>query len=417
MKHRASYWTTTLAAFAAAAGTAELWRIVPPLPGRLDFVLLLALELAFVAFSLVAAGGLVCLWRDARVVSGKGDLLALSAAPTRGLLARLGLRSLLGRAPRPGDCVQVRALDEILATLDVDGTLDGLPFMPEMRAYCGRTFRVHRRIDKVNDMRHKTGLRRMHDAVTLTAVRCSGAAHGGCQAACQILWKDRWLERVPAPRAQLPGNARAERLGRDPRGDPVDVSAEAPPQLVDDRDRAYICQMTRVWEASHPMSPHDPRQLLRPLLCGNVRFTDWTLVLLTRLFRRVQAWRGGAGFPYMPPSPASGATPPSTLQLQPAERVEVLGREAIASTLVKSRNRGLWFDADMVRFCGRRAVVHRRVERVIHESTGKMVVMKTPSIVLEDVIATGEYLRLCPQHEYIFWREAWLRRTDGERAC
>jgi hypothetical protein len=199
------------------------------------------------------------------------------------------------------------------------------------------------------------------------------------------------------------------------REDPIDAFAETSPRHTDDGDRAYVCQMTRVWEASHPMSAHDPRQLLRPLLCGNVRFADWMLVLLTRLFRRVQAWRGGAGFPYMPPSPASGATPGSTLLLQPGERVEVLGRETIASTLVKSRNRGLWFDADMVRFCGRDAVVHRRVERVIHESTGKMVVMKTPSIVLEDVIATGEYLRLCPQHEYIFWREAWLGRTDGNR--
>ena len=31
------------------------------------------------------------------------------------------------------------------------------------------------------------------------------------------------------------------------------------------------------------------------------------------------------------------------------------------------------------------------------------------SVVLRDVVATGEFLRLCPQHEQIFWREAWLR--------
>jgi hypothetical protein len=38
-----------------------------------------------------------------------------------------------------------------------------------------------------------------------------------------------------------------------------------------------------------------------------------------------------------------------------------------------------------------------------------MVVMKTPCVILDNVVATGEFLRLCPQHEYIFWREIWLR--------
>ena len=34
---------------------------------------------------------------------------------------------------RVGELVEVRSEDEILATLDVDGELEGLPFMPEMR--------------------------------------------------------------------------------------------------------------------------------------------------------------------------------------------------------------------------------------------------------------------------------------------
>ena len=38
---------------------------------------------------------------------------------------------------RPGDLVEVKSADEILATLDADGTLDHLPFMPEMVEFCG----------------------------------------------------------------------------------------------------------------------------------------------------------------------------------------------------------------------------------------------------------------------------------------
>ena len=97
--------------------------------------------------------------------------------------------------------------------------------------------------------------------------------------------------------------------------------------------------------------------------------------------------------------------------LRAGDRVQVRSKDEIARTLVNGRNKGLWFDRDMIRFCGRPAIVRRRVNRIIHEGTGKMVVLKTPCLALEGVIATGEFLRLCPQHEYIFWREAWLARS------
>ena len=50
---------------------------------------------------------------------------------------------------RPGDLVEVKSADEILATLDADGTLDHLPFMPEMVEFCGKRFRVSRRVGRM----------------------------------------------------------------------------------------------------------------------------------------------------------------------------------------------------------------------------------------------------------------------------
>ena len=38
----------------------------------------------------------------------------------------------------------------------------------------------------------------MHNTVHLRRTRCDGAAHGGCQAACLLFWKEAWLERVEA---------------------------------------------------------------------------------------------------------------------------------------------------------------------------------------------------------------------------
>ena len=48
----------------------------------------------------------------------------------------------------PGDLVEVLSADQILRTLDAEGTLDHLPFMPEMVEFCGKRFTVSKRVLK-----------------------------------------------------------------------------------------------------------------------------------------------------------------------------------------------------------------------------------------------------------------------------
>jgi hypothetical protein len=79
--------------------------------------------------------------------------------------------------------------------------LDNLPFMPEECCSCGRTLSVGNRADKAWGG-YRWGVRRMTDVVHRSSVRCDGAEHGGCQAACLIYWKEAWLERIE------PGSAR-----------------------------------------------------------------------------------------------------------------------------------------------------------------------------------------------------------------
>ncbi|MGH7606343.1 MAG: hypothetical protein ACREME_03305, partial [Gemmatimonadales bacterium] len=67
----------------------------------------------------------------------------------------------------PGEWVQVRSKDEIERTLDADGRNRGLSFDPEMVPYCGRTFRVLRRVERIVD--EQTGQMR----------RISGGGGGG----------------------------------------------------------------------------------------------------------------------------------------------------------------------------------------------------------------------------------------------
>ena len=53
---------------------------------------------------------------------------------------------------RAGEWIEVRSKEEILQTLDKNGRLDKLPFMPQMFEYCGRRFRVVQ--TSAQDLRH-----------------------------------------------------------------------------------------------------------------------------------------------------------------------------------------------------------------------------------------------------------------------
>ena len=65
----------------------------------------------------------------------------------------------------------------------------------------------------------------------------------------------------------------------------------------------------------------------------------------------------------------------------------------------------------MIRYSGGSYRVRDRVSRMVHEGTGELLVLKTPSILLDQVHAIGGTL-LIPQEEFLFWREIWLERLS-----
>ncbi|MEM3697171.1 MAG: hypothetical protein QXQ94_06700 [Candidatus Bathyarchaeia archaeon] len=95
---------------------------------------------------------------------------------------------------KPGEFVEVKSIKEILKTLDSRGRNRGLEFMPEMLKYCGKRFRVFKRVDKMIDATGR--IRPIHNTVILDGVTCDGSAHRGCQKTCFCLWREIWLKRV-----------------------------------------------------------------------------------------------------------------------------------------------------------------------------------------------------------------------------
>ena len=80
---------------------------------------------------------------------------------------------------------------------------------------------------------------------------------------------------------------------------------------------------------------------------------------------------GGRPYPFVSGKLEKGETPTAKLDLRPGELVRVKSKEEIEATLDHSNhNRGLSFDGEMVRYCGRTARVRARVNRIVDEHTG-----------------------------------------------
>jgi len=345
---------------------------------------------------LVALGGMVVLHRDRREERG---LPYVPARPRERVMSPILLALRRSLSPRarllPGELAEVRSLPEILATLDERGCLDGLPFMPEMTAYCGHRFPVHRRVDKVWEYAHATGMRRFHDAVLLETLRCDGQSHGGCQSSCQLIWKEAWLK---------PAGTEGARAS----GPPRELDLAAHTQIMVEGKPRYVCQMTEIERAStDKIRSWNLRHYWRDLVTGNIRPAPLLVAVGIRLFNGAQ-WRlRGPLWPVIQPA-HSEASPHQELGLQPGQLVRVKSKRAIEATLNrKLRNRGLEFGQDMLFCCGGSYRVRARVHRVVHEGTGELLVLKTPSILLEEANANGGNI-LTPQNEFFFWREIWL---------
>lgn len=325
-----------------------------------------------------------------------------------------------------GDRVEVRSAAEIFATLDQNGERESLPFMPEMLQFCGHQFTVHKVAHKLCDTIGSSGFRRMENAVHLTGVRCDGLAHGGCQAGCLLYWKTDWLKPASSPaESSLASSPPAESAAPAPppaRMLPVLSAASRGPAAPDGAE-TYRCQSTELLRAAPEALPvRNLGQYVQDVRSGNAG-VGWTIrAFLVALFnryqdisrRRLPPWlrfRGGMRWGFL--RGRATRTPTAHTDLKPGELVRIKSKRDILQTLNGDLlNRGLGFDVEMTRFCGRTARVERRVEKIIDEKTGRMLQMRNPCIVLEGVVCEGAYSVNCPRSIYAYWRELWLERVE-----
>jgi hypothetical protein len=338
-----------------------------------------------------------------------------------------------------GDWVEVRSKEEILRTLDSNGQLDGMPFMPEMFAFCGKRLQVYKRAHKTCDTVFPVRGRRVDHAVHLET-RCDGSAHGGCQASCLIFWKEAWLKPIDQgdlENAVVRAGANAKQMGpKSTTSGCSEAAVIARARTLDPHsgELVYACQATRLPYATTDLAWWDIRQYLEDYRSGNV--TLWQIICGGVYFLYYGLSRAGLGvgrpmrwfydkfhvlwrgtpFPRKAGMiPEGEPTPVMTLNLQPGELVRIKSYPEILQTLnTRNQNRGLYFDAEEVPYCGGTYRVLRRIAKIINERTGSLQEMKTPCVILDSVICRSRYSEcrlFCPRGIYPYWREIWLERA------
>ncbi len=310
--------------------------------------------------------------------------------------------------------------------------------MPEMFKYCGKRFpvfkRAHKTCDTVNDYKG----RKMQNAVHLEGIRCDGQAHGGCEAACLIFWKEAWLKRP---------SGFAGSMSDSPTLVPkvlscTEADVMAATQVVGGdsiEGPTYVCQATLLPSATEALPWWNLCQYIEDYTSGNVGLGRMvsgfiymgynSLVNAGIGLGRILRWlydvsvplRHGLPYPRRTGKiPVGQPTPTGRLDLQPGELVRVRTYKEILATLDESnKNRGLVFDAEMVPYCGTIRRVYKRVNRIINEKTGKMMDLKTASIILDGAICQARYSDnrfFCPRSIFAYWRESWLERVSPHQA-
>jgi hypothetical protein len=95
---------------------------------------------------------------------------------------------------QPGDYVEVKPVAEILSTLDEEGRLNGLAYIPSMASFVGQRFKVFKRMDTMYQ-EESGNVRRLRNTVLLDGVHCDGLLMR-CDRACFFYWREAWLRRV-----------------------------------------------------------------------------------------------------------------------------------------------------------------------------------------------------------------------------
>jgi hypothetical protein len=304
---------------------------------------------------------------------------------------------------RGGDWVRVKSPQDVQKTLDADGMLEGLPFMPEMLRYCGQRLQVKRRAEKTcveyPDGSYKLREFLNNDVYVLATLRCPGEEHDGCQRNCLLFWKRAWLEH-----ATEETSSHEVELGEE-----VSIRKQLRTRTGLNR---YVCQSTELARATRPLTrPRILAKCVYEVRAGSRGFWEMAGLVAGPAWRKLTR--------RLPKRRLVGTltrTPVEHLDLEAGELVIIKDEREMAHTLdTRGKNRGLTCDLVMSHHSGEQHRVRHRLDRMVSEGTGEMRRLEA-TVVLEGLNCTcSNVLGGCPREDFMYWREIWVKRKEARK--
>jgi hypothetical protein len=189
-------------------------------------------------------------------------------------------------------------------------------------------------------------------------------------------------------------------------------------EKTDLTNEEFCCQSTNLRKATSPLRIWNINQYMWDISSGTLKPIELFNKLLLSVDLKICQTFGAARASVL----AAGAfpqgvlkkTPALTLNLQPGELVKVRTKEEILATLDQNgRNRGMFFNPEMLKYCGKTLRVLKRVDKMINENTKKMRPLFN-TVILEGVFCDGKGHGGCQRNCYSLWREIWLRRVSNQ---
>ncbi len=296
---------------------------------------------------------------------------------------------------RIGARVRIKSATDILATLNDEGSCEGLSFMPQMVGLCGQEATLVRWVtSSCVPTRDGVVFGGIKDAVLLDVKRCDGEAFGGCQLGCSTIWKTHWLttDIVSSVESSFDNEANVEALH--------ELSLRN--SRIDGRANCQATQLVKISTSNDGARLQHYRQEMN---LNRVSVSTIASSLCGGLLARVSGRSANV-------VGTLARTPVTDLNLQPGDRVRVKSKAEIVQTLdTKGCNRGLWFDPLMLRYCDQELTVTNRIRVLVDETDGRIRTLKTPSVVLDDLRCDSTQRRFCSRLLHLFWRECWLQRV------
>ncbi len=309
------------------------------------------------------------------------------------------MQKVKGNNIKKGMLVEVRPFSEIVKTLDSNGTLDGLPFMPEMTEYCGRKFSVSYKIEKT--CVGKTGRMSVNEFINndvffLEGIRCNGANHDNCQRGCMIFWKGAWLKKAADDKVDYNENK---------------INEEVDKRLLKTKvdDNIFFCQSTELDAATLRLTKVEKLlKVFSEVKSGTYGIIKGMKLVILPVWRKIIR-----KIKNQQPYGRLSKTKTEILNLQPGETVVIKSIKEIIETLDKhGKNKGLEFSPDMRAYCGKKFKVKNRLDKMILEHNGKMININN-TVILDEITCNCFYaLGGCTRRELQFWREIWLTRVE-----